>query len=166
MDGEEWSKVRLGRWKIGRQDVGVGNSGIKYGNKRYIYALSVPVYKKLSFQIRPARKFSANFLSLSSGVRVSPARLHHNRADILENQTLLLVLPGGLLVRLFKEFLARSVLLIGEKLLLIHSLSSPSMQNFRPSLLTRINLSRSCWRPFSVVLCTHPPFLALLVSWL
>jgi hypothetical protein len=51
--------------------------------------------------------------------------------------------PGGLLVRHFKEFSAPSVLLVGEKLLFIHSLSSPSMQNFRPNILTRINLSGS-----------------------
>jgi hypothetical protein len=59
-----------------------------------------------------------------------------DRTNILENQTLDVVLPGGLLVRLFKEFLARSVLLVGDKLLLIHSLSlsSPSMlSDRRPS---------------------------------
>jgi len=47
--------------------------------------------------------------------------LSHNRANILGNQTLLLVRarrPSG---TVFKEFLARSVLLVGEKLLLIHS---------------------------------------------
>jgi hypothetical protein len=49
--------------------------------------------------------------------------LHYNQTNILENQTLLLARnsfytghPGGLLVRLFKEFLARPVLWLSEKL--------------------------------------------------
>jgi len=51
--------------------------------------------------------------------------LYYNRTKILENQTLLLVLPSGLLVRLFKEFLARPVLWLSQKLSLIQ-LESPS----------------------------------------
>jgi len=42
--------------------------------------------------------------------------LHYNQTNILENQILLLVLPGGLLVRFFKEFLAWPVLWLSEKL--------------------------------------------------